>query len=311
MTAESGAEAIKLLESYDFAVVISDQRMPEMTGLDLLKQAAEMRRQTVRIMLTGYTDAATLVEAINSGVVYKYLTKPWVNEELLATIKRALQHYEAMKAQRQLQSQNERLQTRLTLMRQRLLELVGDFTSKISREAGEKSRRLYNLAAGVGEAFGLEHLELENLKSAAALKEAMSLDIPLDIRTNPQALSSEKYKEIKLAFSMSLDRLFGLPELEEAAITIGSVYERYDGLGFPSGLKGEQIPLLSRILAAADALDDLMHKGRFKTGSASTDAIISLEKKAGTELDPNIVNVLKEMRRRRPIVLEESDLVFS
>ena len=91
-TAESGARALEILAVHDIAVIISDQRMPEMTGIDFLKKAAEMRPQTVRIMLTGYTDAEALVEAINSGVVYKYLTKPWNNDELRNTLKRALQH---------------------------------------------------------------------------------------------------------------------------------------------------------------------------------------------------------------------------
>ena len=112
-TASSAAAALELLAVHDVALIISDQRMPTMTGSEFLKKAAEMRPQTVRIMLTGYTDASDLVDAINSGVVYKYITKPWVNEELQQTVKRALQHYETTKAQRQLQLQNERLQAHL------------------------------------------------------------------------------------------------------------------------------------------------------------------------------------------------------
>src|SRR4051812_32117586 len=78
-TANSGAEALNLLTLHDFAVIISDQRMPSMTGIEFLKQAADMRPQTVRIILSGHTDVEDLVESINSGVVYKYMTKPWLN----------------------------------------------------------------------------------------------------------------------------------------------------------------------------------------------------------------------------------------
>jgi CheY-like chemotaxis protein len=92
INASSGPEALQILATHDVALIISDQRMPDMTGIDFLKRAAEMRPQTVRIILTGYTDASALVEAINSGVVYKYVTKPWVNEDLMQTVKRALQH---------------------------------------------------------------------------------------------------------------------------------------------------------------------------------------------------------------------------
>ena len=98
--------------------------MPGMPGIDFLKQAADLRPQTVRIMLTGYTDAGTLVEAINSSVVYKYVTKPWINEDLAATVKRALQHYETMKGQRQLQLHNERLQSSLAAARDAFIEVL-------------------------------------------------------------------------------------------------------------------------------------------------------------------------------------------
>ena len=74
-----------------------------MTGVDLLKKAAEFSPQTVRIILTGYTDAEALVDAINSGVIYKYVTKPWINSELKVTVQRGLQHHETMIAQRDLQ----------------------------------------------------------------------------------------------------------------------------------------------------------------------------------------------------------------
>src|SRR5438552_19144229 len=79
LLASSGAEAIQLLEQHDVAILITDQRMPRMTGIDLLKRTAELRPYMVRILLTGYTDVEALVEAINCGLVYMYITKPWVN----------------------------------------------------------------------------------------------------------------------------------------------------------------------------------------------------------------------------------------
>jgi len=82
LTAMSGLEALELLNQHDVALIVSDQRMPGMTGIEFLKRAAQIRPQTVRIILTGYTDVGDLVEVINSGVIYKYITKPWVNTDL-------------------------------------------------------------------------------------------------------------------------------------------------------------------------------------------------------------------------------------
>ena len=117
ITAGSGEEALGLLEQHDTALLITDQRMPNMSGLELLKQTAALRPHMVRMILTGYTDVGTLVEALNSGLVYQYLTKPWSNEELRLTVTRALQHYESVRLRHELEMRNRRLVARLDEIR--------------------------------------------------------------------------------------------------------------------------------------------------------------------------------------------------
>ncbi|MFS8085717.1 MAG: response regulator, partial [Acidobacteriota bacterium] len=90
VTAQSGAEALTLLQQHDVALLISDQRMPEMCGIELMKNTVALRPQMVKILLTGYTDVSALIEAISCGLVYRYLTKPWDNEDLRQTVSRAL-----------------------------------------------------------------------------------------------------------------------------------------------------------------------------------------------------------------------------
>jgi len=113
LTAESGADALELLQQHDVALIMTDQRMPEMSGIELLKRTAIVRPHMVRMILTGYTDMEALVEAINSNQVYKYVTKPWSNDELRLTISRALEHYETIKAHHELEMINRRLLARL------------------------------------------------------------------------------------------------------------------------------------------------------------------------------------------------------
>lgn len=122
ITASSGAEALELLNQHDFALLITDQRMPGMTGIELLKRIVSIRPRMVRIILTGYTDVEALVEAINCGQVYRYVTKPWDNEDLKLTVKRALQHFEANKGSYDLALANERLVARMREI-QRLTDL--------------------------------------------------------------------------------------------------------------------------------------------------------------------------------------------
>ena len=113
LLAQSGAEALTLLEQHDVALLISDQRMPEMTGIELMKKTVALRPHMVKILLTGYTDVGALIEAINCGLVYRYLTKPWNNDDLRITVGRALEHYELIKSKHILEMVNERLRVRL------------------------------------------------------------------------------------------------------------------------------------------------------------------------------------------------------
>ena len=118
IVSESGEEALRLLAQHDVALLITDQRMPNMTGIELLNQTETLRPHMVRMILTGYTDVGTLVEAINGGLVYKYLTKPWSNEDLRLSVSRALQHYEANRTRHELEMKNQRLSARLNEIQQ-------------------------------------------------------------------------------------------------------------------------------------------------------------------------------------------------
>lgn len=117
-TATSGAEALELLKQHDVALLITDQRMPGMTGIELLKNTVSIRPRMVRIILTGYTDVDALVEAINCGQVYRYVAKPWSNDDLRLTVRRALEHYETNKKSYELELTNRRLASRLVEIQQ-------------------------------------------------------------------------------------------------------------------------------------------------------------------------------------------------
>lgn len=113
LTASSGDEALAMLRHQDVALLITDQRMPGMTGIELLKKTVLLRPRMVRIILTGYTDVDALVEAINCGQVYRYVAKPWNNDELRLTVKRALEHFESNKRSSELDFTNQRLVARI------------------------------------------------------------------------------------------------------------------------------------------------------------------------------------------------------
>ena len=105
LTAKSGAEALELLQGADPAVIVTDQRMPGMTGIELLKQAAAVRPDAVGIILTAYTDVDVLIEAVNMGQVYRYITKPWDSREVKAVLVQAVERHHLGRENKRLQAQ--------------------------------------------------------------------------------------------------------------------------------------------------------------------------------------------------------------
>jgi adenylate cyclase len=286
VTAASGQDALDLLSVHDFSLIISDQRMPGMTGIEFLKKASEMRPQTVRIMLTGYSDAEALVEAINSGAVYKYITKPWVNEELLQTARRALQHYETMRAQRQLQITNERMQLRLKSMKDAMVRLAGEVVHNRNSISAERAEAMRDRAIQVGRGLSLVAAEIETLGTAAYFYE-VSANMPtigslLEVGHDRAAGSVERCLSI----------LAEVPELEDVFTLLQFRSEHFDGTGAPNGFMGDEIPVPARILSVVHEYARLASRGnglRDLTDDEITDHLLSL---AGTQFDPEIVDAV-------------------
>lgn len=136
--AQSGAKALEILGKEDIALIIADQRMPEMTGVELLEKSITINPNIIRIILTGYTETAALIQAINKGQIYQYVTKPWDREELRIIVKRALESYglsiENQRLLKELQTANECLQNENVYLRKEIhkwepSEIVGKATA--------------------------------------------------------------------------------------------------------------------------------------------------------------------------------------
>ena len=148
VTAPSGAEALALLEQNDVALMLSDQRMPEMTGIELMAKTVDIRPHMVKLLLTGYTDVGEIIAALNSGLVYRYLTKPWNNDDLRFTVSRALEHYEMMKATHQLGMENQRLRA--------MVQEIGEIASVVFNPDSVSPRKdVSDLASSEPEVYEL------------------------------------------------------------------------------------------------------------------------------------------------------------
>ncbi len=301
ITASSGQEALDLLNRFDVAVIISDQRMPGMSGIEFLKRAAVVRSQTVRIILTGYTDVRDLVEALNSRVVYKYITKPWINSDLAQNVRRAFEHYEANKTQHMLGQLNERLELRLLTSVQGIVKVIREMISMKRPDLSDHCRRTANYAALIGERMSLGPDDMESLIFAALLHEFPHLRLPIEIDTAALGLNIDKRTELHNRFESALNLVSNLPDLHDVETIIRYQHERYDGLGLFSGLDRDKIPIGSRILAAANTVDEIQSGRRPELYCTDEETVECLQESSGASLDPEIVEICLEMEFFKPV----------
>jgi response regulator RpfG family c-di-GMP phosphodiesterase len=131
LTANSGAEGLDLLAIHEVGVIISDQRMPQMTGVDFLRRVKALYPKTFRIVLSGYTELESVTSAINEGAIYKFLTKPWDDEQLRENIREAFQRYEMEQENLRLTFELQNANNKLSLLNLNLEQQVADKTREI------------------------------------------------------------------------------------------------------------------------------------------------------------------------------------
>lgn len=293
LTASSGPEAIRLLELHDVAILITDQRMPEMTGIELLKRTARLRPHMVRILLTGYTDVEALVEAINSGLVYMYITKPWNNDDLKLRVNRACEHYEQNKNRQALADANQRLLLRLQEIKLGIVTALSEMLKVRDKHASAHALRVRNYAMMIAGKMGVSEEQEEELSIAALLHDLGRIDISRNGAASTRVSIVEQ--TVVQAYSECEAKLLrSIPELANVAEIVSSHRENFDGTGAPRGLKAEQIPLVCRILRLADEYDQMV----LPKGSAPMthdEAMRFLTQRSGKQFDPMVIEVLTQL----------------
>lgn len=291
LTASSGGEAIELLNQHDVAILITDQRMPNMTGIELLKQTAELRPHMVRILLTGYTDAEALVEAINCGLVDMYLTKPSNNNELKLRVGRALEQYENNRKQNTLQVANERLQARLKEMKAGFAYALAEAVRAKDSYCGEHAARVAEQVALIAERMSIPEEDREDLLIAASLHNLGHVGTP-DLLLSRELMTAAEQLVLQAYPERGARILAAGPGLRNAADIVRFHHENFDGSGYPRGLRGEQIPLACRIIRVAQEYDLLTHPKRQTNGLTHDQAVAALRERSGGECDPGVLAML-------------------
>ncbi len=301
LTAPSGQEAMRLLDQHDVAVIISDQRMPQMTGLELLKETANRRPHMVRILLTGYTDVEALVEAVNCGLVYMYVSKPWNNEDLKFRVSRAVEHYENNKLQHSLAANNDRLTARLEEMRLDLVRALTRLLQLRDPYLYSHASRVSQYARQFGEKMSVSEKCLSDMTAASFLHDLGALGSRAEIYW--PFPTDENVSLAKTHAPRSVEIVACIAEMRDIADIIRYHHENFDGSGGPLGLIGEEIPLASRILRVAKSFDLLTNPKYGQQALIYDEAIERLGRGSGKEYDPVLIQTLANLKIESSLLL--------
>ncbi len=332
----SPLKALEILRKTSFDVIISDQRMPDMLGLDFLIESKKIRPLASRILITAVLSLPTIVEAINQGEIFRFVAKPWLREELTTTVKNAIHRYHLVSENELLAAQMQELNARLTVANSTLaaqvknlevqkaaldqanhdlsnnyahsLDLCRRILSTYDPYLGDQTKAMVEIAHRMAETQHFTETERHALRAGSWLCDLGLIGIPREalraFRNNPAKLSESERQNIQSHPIYSQTLASYVDESPAVAETIRAHHERFDGEGYPDGLSALSIPWTARCLAVAV---------RFvESGLPKEQAIEDILAESGKALDPEAVrlflkvtHLLQLPRQVKEILLDE------
>ena len=300
--ASSGVEALAILESGEqFELMLSDLMMAEMDGIALLERTKEKYPDMPVVMVTAVHDISVALAAIRNGA-YDYLLKPFEREQLLAIARRALENRRLKVENRAYQTDLEaKIQERTQQWREALIDLersyditleaLGDALDLKDAETEGHSKRVTAFTIALARAMGLPKEKISVIARGAFLHDIGKMKIPDAILRKPGALTPEEIAIMQDHCYAGYQMLRKIPFLVEAAEIVYSHQERWDGTGYPRGLKGTQIPLGWRLFAIADTLDAIMSDRPYRAAQPFSAAREEIARWSGRQFDPDVVKI--------------------
>lgn len=297
----SPLHALEILKEKHFELVISDHKMPEMDGVEFLKHVQVHYPSTMRILLTAYSDANILIDAINYAKIYRYVKKPFNPEELQLIVSSALEYY-------QLKYDNDKLINDLKELFSGTIKAIMEALDAKDSYTSGRSKRITYYSIIVAKQLGLSTIDTGKVELAGMLHDIGMIGVSDEILYKIDALSQEEYDEIKKHITYSVKILEDIKQLKDVVEIIKYHHEKYDGTGYPYGVKGEDIPLGSRIIAVADAFDSIISNRIYRNKIELQDALNEIKKGALTQFDPVVVKAFEDSFDAISAAVSESEL---
>jgi response regulator RpfG family c-di-GMP phosphodiesterase len=300
-TCSSGEEALAAMQHAPFDVVISDIRMPGMSGMEFLAQAHERHPHSAFVMVTAEDDLRVAIQAMKQGAA-DYLVKPIQLEALLGSVERALdvkrmetelENYRH-KLEGMVDARTKQLQSamrRIELTYDETLEALGAALDLRDTETAGHSERVRRYCLEMATAIGCSQDELKQISRGAYLHDIGKIGIPDSILLKEGKLTAEEMAIMQAHVRIGYDLVCRIAFLAPAAAIVLTHQERYDGTGYPQGLMGSEIPIGSRVFAIADTLDAMTSDRPYRRALPISTARAEVERESGRQFDPEVVRV--------------------
>ena len=337
-TCSTPEKALQVVRTDPFSVIISDFQMPGMTGLDFLAQAKQLQPNTTRILITAVLSLDTVIDAINKGEIYRFIVKPWLREELLATVKNAVQRHELITRNTVLQATTLAMNEELVGLNAQLQERIVAEAAQSSRLAelnaalhqnlhhsvelclkvmqtfhptlGTQARRVCALSRAMAEVLKLNDDERQTFEIAALLHDIGLVGIPRALirkwQQEPGTLADVERILLEQHPAIGEELAKFVANLKDIGSIIRGHHEQFDGRGYPDRLIGDAIPWFARLLAVA--------VGYAECQGNSAAALEKVRLGSGWKYDPEAVRVFLRAlpsatvpRKEREVLLSELD----
>ncbi len=281
--------ALEMVKKEAFDLIISDLMLPDGSGLDLLDQVRLFLLDLPFVVITASEKENLIKDALNRGA-NDFLSKPFTLSNLPTIVERNLQRKKI--------DDKKNSQHNASVLLKAIEALIAALEAKDSYTSGH-SRRVAQYARMMGEAMQLTSEEHFTLELAAILHDIGKIGMPDSILKKASSLQEMEYKTAKEHPVVGSNIVGKIDELRDVAAIIRHHHERFDGKGYPDGLKGEVIPLLSRILTIVDAYESIVSQRVYSNALSNGEALNEIKRNSGGQFDPQLVDVFIAMMRER------------
>ena len=296
-TAQVPSEAFEILKREPIAVALIDQVMPVMTGVELLQRIQREYPDIIRVLITGYTDIEAVIAAINKGEVYRYAKKPWSYIELRNLLRTCIDtYYQRMR--------NKKLVKDLQEMFYGSINALVKAIDARDRYTHNHSQHVMMVTMEIAKQLGFTDGNLEDIYLAALVHDIGKIGVPEDILNKPSRLTKEEFEIIKMHPVIGADILKPVSQFKNIRIYMRHHHEKMDGTGYPDGLRGEEIPYPSRIIAVADVFDALITDRPYRGAMPLDKAIEEIKRISGRHLDPKVTEIFLKLINETSILNE-------